>query len=167
MTRARRRTCRYWSRSRRRTLLPGCRSTGRRVCCSAPTDCVIEDPAHELAPPERGYPVLTTIIAIDLRNPGIGDTLCYSEVTGGVYVSPHAIYLTQSDYDPARGAADLVHRFDYREALKYRGSGKVTGYLHAGAIRIFVSAKVAAICVWRLPCGRDPSWTLWSISCMS
>jgi uncharacterized secreted protein with C-terminal beta-propeller domain len=97
------------------------------------TDCLVEDASHDLAPQQRGYPVLTTIIAIDLATPGIAGTLCYSEAASGVYMSPDAIYLTHGDYDPAAGAQTLVHRIDYRDGLKYRGSGKVTGDLLTGS----------------------------------
>lgn len=114
-------------------ITPRIEVNGQQSLLFTAADCLVEDPAHELAPPQRGSPVFTTIIAIDLVDPGITDTLCYSEAASGVYVSPNAIYLTQQDYDPTEGPQTLVHRFDYRDELKYRGSGKVKGDLLTGS----------------------------------
>ena len=133
MTRAWRRTCPCWKCSRPQTSPPRIRVNGEESSLFAAADCLIEDPTHELVPEQRGYPVFTTIIAIDLTDPGITDTLCYSEATSGIYVSPGAIYLTQSDYSPAEGPQTLVHRFDYREGLEIPGSGKVKGDLLTGS----------------------------------
>src|SRR5690606_23906776 len=41
---------------------------------------------------ERGYAVLTTIVAVPIGNPSAVRTACYDEDAYGVYVSPSALY---------------------------------------------------------------------------
>jgi uncharacterized secreted protein with C-terminal beta-propeller domain len=114
-------------------ILPRLRVNGEQQALITASDCVVEDPNHEFAPPEPGYPVLTAIIAIDLASAAVTDTLCYAGDASGVYVSGNAIYITQEDYSGLDDPQTLVHRFDYREGLGYRGSGRVRGSLYGNA----------------------------------
>lgn len=125
-------------------IIPRTRINGEDGQLFAPDDCYVLDPENELAPGERGHPVLTTIIAIDLQNPGISDTLCYNESVSGTYVSPTAIHLTQHEYPPGGTPNTIVHRFEYGNGLEYSGSGKVAGDLRTGGnldFRISESAE--------------------------
>jgi len=114
-------------------ILPRVRVNGEERPLLTASDCVVEDPTHELAPQEVGYPVLTTILAIDLAQPGVIDTLCYAGDASGVYVSVNALYITQADYSDYQDPQTIVHRFDYRDGLAYSGSGKVRGNLYGNA----------------------------------
>jgi len=113
-------------------VLPRTRINGEEVDLIAAEDCLVADPEHRFAAPERGHPVVTTLLAVDLENPAVTDSLCYSESASGVYVSTSAIYITQVDYNAPDLPKTLIHRFDYPDGLNYRGSGQVDGDLRTG-----------------------------------
>ena len=95
--------------------------------------CLVSDPDHPLAPERPGYPVLTTIVAIDLGSGAVTDALCYAEPVDGVYVSGSAIYLAYSPWESDGNTSTIVHRFAHSTALQYAGSGRVRGILAGGA----------------------------------
>ena len=113
-------------------IIPRVLINGEEGSLFAPEDCFVLDPDNELAPKERGFPVLTSIIAIDLQNPGIADVTCYNESASGTYVSANAIYLTQHDFNDGLTPQTIIHRFAYQAGLDYTGSGKVEGDLRTG-----------------------------------
>ena len=95
--------------------------------------CLVSDPAHPEAPDSPGYPVLTTIVALDLESRAVTDALCYTEPVDGVYVSPTAVYLAYSPWGLAGNSSTIVHRFTHGAPLRYAGSGRVDGILAGGA----------------------------------
>ncbi|MEM6485114.1 MAG: beta-propeller domain-containing protein [Pseudomonadota bacterium] len=93
------------------------------------SDCLVTNPEHPIAPDATGYPILTTIILIDLENPSVTDARCYAEAADGVYVAPGSIYLAQTVYDDPDALDSIVHRFDLNTEISYRGSARVAGSL--------------------------------------
>ena len=100
---------------------------------------------------ERGYAVVTTIVAVPIGNPSAVRAVCYDEGAYGVYVSPSAIYLTELRPDfAAQRAFTRIHKFAL-ETLAYEGSGEVPGQVwhggqadfrmseHDGDLRMFTS----------------------------
>ncbi|MEM7690913.1 MAG: beta-propeller domain-containing protein [Pseudomonadota bacterium] len=92
-------------------------------------DCLVVDPAHPSAPNSSGYPVMTTLMLIDLEQRAVVDVRCYGEPADGVYVSANAVYLAQSVYDNPDRPESLIHRFDLGSAFDYRGSARLEGSL--------------------------------------
>ena len=70
--------------------------------------CLVSNPDHPLAPERPGYPVLTTIVAIDLGSGAVTDALCYAEPVDGVYVSGSAIYLAYSPWESDGNTSTMV-----------------------------------------------------------
>jgi len=93
-------------------------------------------PAGPLVAPERcflpegtaatdGYPVLVTVTAIDVRDPGSAVSVCLGGATDGIYASPAALYLAGSAWERT-----VIHKFALDPAgPTYRGSGIVPGNL--------------------------------------
>ncbi|MCZ6771254.1 MAG: beta-propeller domain-containing protein [Proteobacteria bacterium] len=81
--------------------------------------------------PGFGYPVVTTITAIPLSDPGAHRSVCYNEEAYGVYVSADAVYLYQAHQNAVFAAgATRIHKFRLdATAIVYAGSAEVTGYL--------------------------------------
>jgi hypothetical protein len=118
-------------------VVPDITINGTTMPLFAPEDCYVLDPDNELAPSKRGFPTLTSIIAIDLSVPDLADVLCYNEPAYGSYVSENAIYLTQGVRSEDGAAQTLVHKFSIADGLEYAGSGKVAGSLWAGGNQDF------------------------------
>jgi hypothetical protein len=112
-------------------LLPKVSVNGSLVNSIGIDNCLITDADNELAPPDPGYPVLTTILSIDLATQSLGDARCYADTVDGVYMSPNAVYLAQTVWEEPNIQDTIVHRFDLGEQLAYRGSGRVGGSLTA------------------------------------
>ncbi|GAB5415788.1 MAG: hypothetical protein Cons2KO_33910 [Congregibacter sp.] len=91
--------------------------------------CLITDDANEIAPDEPGYPVLTTLLQIDLTTQTVSDALCYAEASDGVYVSSRAVYIAQNVWESVDDVDTIVHRIDLGDSLDYRGSGRIGGSL--------------------------------------
>ncbi len=110
-------------------LIPQLRINGEINNALGPQDCLIMDRDNDLAPEETGYPVLTTILSVDIRNGELTDTLCYAEAADGVYVSTNTLYLAQTVIDDPFDVDSIVHRIDLEDGLRYRGSGRIAGSL--------------------------------------
>lgn len=113
-------------------LLPGVRVNNEDAPdLLSESDCLVTNPEHPIAPDATGYPILTTIIMIDLANQSLADARCYAEATDGVYVAPGSVYLAQTVYDAPDAIDSIVHRFDLNTEISYRGSARVAGSLVA------------------------------------
>src|SRR5690606_32294460 len=81
---------------------------------------------------ERGYAVLTTIVAVPIGDPGAVRAACYDEGAYGVYVSPAALYLTELRADTAeRRSFTRIHKFALG-TLAYEGSAEIPGQVWRG-----------------------------------
>lgn len=80
------------------------------------------------------YPVITSITAIPLDDPGSFENTCYNSEAYGAYVSESAVYMTQFiRAAAATPAATRIHKFALAgTAAEYRGSGDVPGLLWRG-----------------------------------
>ncbi|MEO0438887.1 MAG: beta-propeller domain-containing protein [Pseudomonadota bacterium] len=111
-------------------LLPQVRINGEHAASTiTEQDCLVVDPTHPLAPSSPGYPVMTSLLLIDLELRAVVDAQCYGEPSDGVYVSPNAVYLAQSVYDEPNLPESIVHRFDLGSEFTYRGSARIEGSL--------------------------------------
>ena len=110
-------------------ILPKAFINGEETDLLSATDCLMINDEHELAPDQYGYPTMTLLVAVNVRNKELVNTTCYLEPTSGVYVSQNAIYFIQSEGwgDDSR---TLIHRFNLSSSLAYSGSGKVNGHLY-------------------------------------
>ena len=110
-------------------ILPKAFINGEETSLLSATDCLMINDEHELAPDQYGYPTMTLLVAVDVKNKQLVNTTCYLEPTSGVYVSQNAIYFIQSEGwgDDSR---TLIHRFNLSSSLAYSGSGKVNGHLY-------------------------------------
>jgi hypothetical protein len=81
-----------------------------------------------------GQAVITSITVIPIQDPGAFSTTCYNEDAYGVYVSEHALYLTQ--YRPAastQGTLTRIHKFELSATAPiYRGSADIEGAVWTG-----------------------------------
>ena len=110
-------------------ILPKAFINGEETDLLSATDCLMINDEHELAPDQYGYPTMTLLVAVNVKNKELVNTTCYLEPTSGVYVSQNAIYFIQSEGwgDDSR---TLIHRFNLSSSLAYSGSGKVNGHLY-------------------------------------
>lgn len=92
------------------------------------TDCLMINDQHELAPDQYGYPTMTLLVAVDVKNKQVVNSTCYLESTAGIYVSQNAIYFIQSE-GWGTNSRTLIHRFNLSSDLAYSGSGQVSGHL--------------------------------------
>jgi uncharacterized secreted protein with C-terminal beta-propeller domain len=102
----------------------------------AASDCYITNEANH-----RGYPILTTITAFSMQNPGDLVSTCYNEEASGVYASTSALYVAQPRYlanttfPTLSGSqtATRIHKFSFTDAAPaYAGSVEVPGVLWIG-----------------------------------
>ncbi|MFT7287822.1 MAG: hypothetical protein ACI87W_001937 [Halieaceae bacterium] len=111
-------------------LLPKVRINGELVDGAiSDENCLLTDPQNDIAPDSAGYPVLTTLLVVDVAAEAIEEVLCYAEPTDGVYVSAGAAYLAQTVYDNPEAVDSIVHRFDIDSGIEYRGSARIAGSL--------------------------------------
>ncbi len=129
-------------------LLPKITIDGVTRPLVAPERCYIPTASDDV-----GYPVLTSVTAVPIDNPGAFTTTCYNEDTYGVYVSESAIYFTQLEFDATSSKSRTrIHKFSLSgTSLNYRGSGEVDGQVwqggqadfrmseHAGDLRLLAS----------------------------
>ena len=110
-------------------ILPKAFINGEETNLLSASDCLMINDEHELAPDQYGYPTMTLLVAVNVKNKELVNTTCYLEPTSGVYVSQNAIYFIQSEGwgDDSR---TLIHRFNLSSSLAYSGSGKVNGHLY-------------------------------------
>jgi uncharacterized secreted protein with C-terminal beta-propeller domain len=110
-------------------ILPKAFINGEETDLLSATDCLMINDEHEYAPDQYGYPTMTLLVAVDVKNKQLVNTTCYLEPTSGVYVSQYAVYFIQSEGwgDDSR---TLIHRFNLSSSLAYSGSGKVNGHLY-------------------------------------
>jgi hypothetical protein len=81
-----------------------------------------------------GNPVLTSITAIPLDDPGNFTTACYNESTYGVYVSENALYFAELRPDSAvQNDVTRIHKFALSgTTVSYRGSADIDGTVWQG-----------------------------------
>jgi hypothetical protein len=106
-------------------LLPQITLDGRTRPLVNPLRCfVTNDERHE------GYPVLTTITMISIRNPRDFASTCYGEEASGAYASQTALYLAQPKMTSAGAPLTRIHKFSLTGVVPdYAGSAEVAGQL--------------------------------------
>ncbi len=87
----------------------------------------------------RGYPVITSVTVFSVNDPRSSSSICYNELTSGVYVSESSLYLAEPRITdaPAR-ALTRIHKFSLSGALPgYVGSVEVAGSIWTHGQRDF------------------------------
>jgi hypothetical protein len=110
-------------------LLPKITIAGQTQSLVTPESCFVA--ADEDDP---GYPVITSITAVPLDDPGAFTTTCYNEDAYGVYVSESALYFTELATGPEI-ARDItrIHKFSMAGTnVSYRGSAEIDGVVWRG-----------------------------------
>lgn len=105
-------------------LLPTITINGQATSLVTPENCFV--PSHDV--PQ--YPVITSITAVPISNPGAFTTTCYDDDAYGIYVSETAMYLAQSQSD---GQNTRLHKFSIGDGSpSYSGSVDITGIVWTG-----------------------------------
>lgn len=110
-------------------LLPQITINGSTQALVKPDSCFIA--ADDAG---AGYPVITSITAVPIDNPGAFTSTCYNEESYGVYVSQSAMYFSEVRPDPATSTASTrIHKFALGgTTLDYRGSAEIEGQVWRG-----------------------------------
>ncbi len=93
-----------------------------------PDDCYVINPDDESAPEAYGHPTLTTMVRLNADTGEVEDALCLMEPVDGIYMTPEALYLTQTLYETGTEET-LIHQFNISSGAKYAGSARVEGGL--------------------------------------
>jgi hypothetical protein len=92
------------------------------------TDCLMINENHDGSTGDYGYPTMTLLVAVNVAEQTIENSVCYLESTNGVYVSQEAIYFIQQE-GWGDNSKSFIHKFDLDTDLAYTGSGEVQGHL--------------------------------------
>jgi uncharacterized secreted protein with C-terminal beta-propeller domain len=109
-------------------LLPKAYVNNEAVDFLNSTDCLMINENHEASSTGYGYPTMTLLVAINVAEQTIENSVCYLESTNGVYVSQEAIYFIQQE-GWGDSSQSFIHKFDLDADLAYTGSGEVQGHL--------------------------------------
>lgn len=109
-------------------LLPKISIAGETRSLVAPDQCYVTTDGT------AGHPVITTITAIPIDDPGNFSSTCYNEDAYGVYVSENALYFTEYREDTARTRdTTRIHKFALAGTdVRYRGSADIDGTVWRG-----------------------------------
>jgi len=113
-------------------LLPGYRiNGGERQLLSSPDECLVDSENNVT----RGYRSLHHLIAIDLRQRAVIDSVCLGTPVEGLYASTEAIYLFATEWtENWSDSYSVLHKFALEEnAVNYAASGTVPGRLTGAA----------------------------------
>jgi len=114
-------------------LLPQITANGSKHALVEATNCYV---TNEQAP--AGYPVITTITSLSLRDPNDRASVCYNEAADGVYASTTALYVSQPAETAPGRQGTRIHRFALTGAVpNYTGSVEVPGFMWGGSQRDF------------------------------
>jgi uncharacterized secreted protein with C-terminal beta-propeller domain len=114
------------------------------------TDCLMINEDHDASTTGYGYPTMTLLVAVNVVEQTIENSVCYLESTNGVYVSQESIYFIQQE-GWSDNSKSFIHKFDLDADLAYTGSGEVQGHLtgrgqldfrineHNGYVRVVTS----------------------------
>ncbi|MDA8943817.1 beta-propeller domain-containing protein [Porticoccaceae bacterium] len=114
------------------------------------TDCLMINEDHDASTTGYGYPTMTLLVAVNVAEQTIENSVCYLESTNGVYVSQESIYFIQQE-GWGDNSKSFIHKFDLDADLAYTGSGEVQGHLtgrgqldfrineHNGYVRVVTS----------------------------
>jgi hypothetical protein len=114
------------------------------------TDCLMINEDHDASTTGYGYPTMTLLVAVNVAEQTIENSVCYLESTNGVYVSQESIYFIQQE-GWSDNSKSFIHKFDLDADLAYTGSGEVQGHLtgrgqldfrineHNGYVRVVTS----------------------------
>jgi hypothetical protein len=114
------------------------------------TDCLMINEDHDASTTGYGYPTMTLLVAVNVAEQAIENSVCYLESTNGVYVSQESIYFIQQE-GWGDNSKSFIHKFDLDADLAYTGSGEVQGHLtgrgqldfrineHNGYVRVVTS----------------------------
>jgi uncharacterized secreted protein with C-terminal beta-propeller domain len=110
-------------------LLPKITIGGETRSLVAPQNCYVTT-----SDDTSNSPVITTITAIPIDNPGQFTTACYNEDAYGVYVSERALYFTEFRPNTAtQQDITRIHKFALAgTVLAYRGSADIKGTVWRG-----------------------------------
>ncbi len=110
-------------------LAPKIRINGEAEPLIRPDRCYVPADSDEV-----GYPVITSITAVPIDDPGNFQTTCYNDDSYGIYASATALYLTELRFDPNETSyGTRIHKFGLSAtAVTYRGSGDVDGQVWRG-----------------------------------
>ena len=109
-------------------LLPKAYVNNEAVDFLNSTDCLMINENHDAATADYGYPTMTLLVAVNVAEQTIENSVCYLESTNGVYVSQEAIYFIQQQ-GWGTNSKSFIHKFDLDADLAYTGSGEVQGHL--------------------------------------
>ena len=114
-------------------LLPQITANGRKRALVEATNCYV---TNSSAP--AGYPVITTITSVSLRNPDDRASVCYNEAADGVYASTTALYISQPAQSAPGEQSTRIHKFALTGNVpNYTGSVEVPGFMWGGGQRDF------------------------------
>ena len=114
------------------------------------TDCLMINEDHDASTTGYGFPTMTLLVAVNIAEQTIENSVCYLESTNGVYVSQESIYFIQQE-GWGDNSKSFIHKFDLDADLAYTGSGEVQGHLtgrgqldfrineHNGYVRVVTS----------------------------
>ena len=110
-------------------LLPKITINGETKPLVVPENCLITTDSNR-----PGYPVITSITAVPVDNPGMFSTTCYNEDAYGVYISEGALYLTElRPNETATNDLTRIHKFALQGTqVGYRGSADIDGTVWRG-----------------------------------
>jgi uncharacterized secreted protein with C-terminal beta-propeller domain len=109
-------------------LLPKAYINNESVDFLNSTDCLMINEDHDASTTGYGYPTMTLLVAVNIAEQIIENSVCYLESTNGVYVSQESIYFIQQE-GWGDNSKSFIHRFDLDADLAYTGSGEVQGHL--------------------------------------
>jgi uncharacterized secreted protein with C-terminal beta-propeller domain len=109
-------------------LLPKAYVNNQAVDFLNSTDCLMINENHDASTGDYGYPTMTLLVAVNVAEQTIENSVCYLESTNGVYVSQEAIYFIQQE-GWSDNSKTFIHKFDLDADLAYTGSGEVQGHL--------------------------------------
>ena len=109
-------------------LLPKAYVNNEAVDFLNSTDCLMINEDHDASTTGYGYPTMTFLVAVNVAEQTIENSVCYLESTNGVYVSQEAIYFIQQE-GWGDNSKSFIHKFDLDADLAYTGSGEVQGHL--------------------------------------
>lgn len=110
-------------------LLPTISIDGNTQALVRPDRCFVTTDSAD-----AGYPVITSVTAVPIDNPGAFSTTCYNGEAYGAYVSETGFYFTEVRADAATSKTSTrIHKFGVAGAsLDYRGSAEIDGQVWRG-----------------------------------